>query len=80
MSRENIEIPAGFKQQTIRTLDNGFPIKSWITEKSHKNEVYGVFNGGGAKGAAFSGAIEAFDEKYDWRRKDVAGTSCSPAF
>ncbi|MDK2596794.1 patatin-like phospholipase family protein [Pseudoalteromonas obscura] len=38
-----------------------------------RDKVYGVFNGGGAKGAAFSGAVQAIDSEYDWA--GVAGTS-----
>ena len=66
------DIPVGFQKK--RKLKNGFQIKSWKQLSDQKNQkVYGVFNGGGAKGAAFSGAVEVFDQKYDWA--GVAGTS-----
>lgn len=64
--------PIGFIDK--RKLKSGVELSSWIKTVDNKSgEIYGVFNGGGAKGAAFSGAIEVFDSKFDW--KGVAGTS-----
>lgn len=65
-------VPVGFSKN--REWKNGVKLSSWIKKEDQQPEqIYGVFNGGGAKGAAFSGAIEAFDGFFDW--KAVAGTS-----
>ncbi|NQZ05941.1 MAG: patatin-like phospholipase family protein [Algicola sp.] len=63
--------PAGFTLD--RTID-GEQITSWIKDdEMDKPQVYGVFNGGGPKGAAFSGAIEVSEQQAQF--KGVAGTS-----
>lgn len=52
----------------------GKTISSWMNEKNSSNKaVYGVFNGGGPKGAAFAGAIAEVESSVRW--KSVAGTS-----
>ncbi|MCJ8270395.1 MAG: patatin-like phospholipase family protein, partial [Psychrosphaera sp.] len=63
--------PVGFTLD--RTID-GQQITSWIKEdETDKPQVYGVFNGGGPKGAAFSGAIEVSEQQAQF--KGVPGTS-----
>ncbi len=64
-------VPVGFSKK--RAWKNGVELSSWRNEDDKEDKIYGVFNGGGAKGAAFSGAIEEFDRVFDW--KAVAGTS-----
>lgn len=66
-----IKQPIGFKQK--RKIF-GESMKSWIKEDADSREsVYGVFKGGGPKGAAFAGAVEVFEKQVKW--KAVAGTS-----
>ena len=68
------KIPTGFAEK--REIIEGIPITTWIDEDPEgdtRKEVYGVFNGGGAKGAAFGGAIEVYEQQVRW--KEVSGAS-----
>lgn len=52
----------------------GRKITSWMNEQTAGDKaVYGVFNGGGPKGAAFAGAIAEVESSVRWQ--SVAGTS-----
>ena len=63
--------PIGFEVGN-QVLDG--EMSSWMVEKNSSNKaVYGVFNGGGPKGAAFAGAIREVESSIRW--KSVAGTS-----
>ncbi|PCK09829.1 MAG: hypothetical protein COA42_01890 [Alteromonadaceae bacterium] len=66
-----IKKPIGFKEGHSVFNEK---ITSWVNEDNEiRQPVYGVFNGGGPKGAAFAGSIKVVEKEVRWQ--GVSGTS-----